>query len=177
MQSPLATSTTINLVALCALIGCASAAAGCATAPARATRVDPAVQLQALNGSTSTFPAAGRGKVVVLDLWASWCQACRIELPKLQRLANSSAGDDLMVVAINVGEDRKTAQAYAAELKLSLPIYVDPSFRFARSVGARQFPSVIVLDRHGSIVLRARKLDAAVLRAIRKRMGRSEAAH
>lgn len=170
MQSLSAISSIIRAAAVSvALLGCAGAPV------VTASRVDPRIQLASLSGKPATFPAVARGKLVVLDLWASWCEACRHELPRLQRLAAAARGSDLMVVAINVGEARAVAARYARELSLSLPIYLDPELRFAESVGARQFPAVLVLDRDGSIVLRARAIDDTVLRELRKRASRREA--
>ncbi len=166
MRFPLAINIITKYGAALAVVGLVA----CAGTPKRATRIDTSVQLQGLKAGGDTFPAAGKGKVVVIDLWATWCKACRKELPKLQRLHDAEAGSQLLVVAINVGEDANTAATYARGLGLSLPIYLDPEHKFANSVGAKQFPSIYVLDRDGAIISKARTLTPAVLSLVRRRV-------
>jgi len=95
----------------------------------------PSVQLTRVDGSTANF-AAFRGKVVLVNFWATWCAACRLELPILDRLQEAAGHKNLKVVAISL--DRKSRSAvipFARELKLRhLDIYLDPDGRIG-SVG------------------------------------------
>ena len=93
-----------------------------------------------------------RGKVVVLNLWATWCAPCRREMPALDRLQAEHGDDGLAVVALS--QDRgealdKIRTFYDEEGVETLAIYRDPSARSARELKAPGLPTTIVIDRQG----------------------------
>lgn len=94
-----------------------------------------------------------RGKVLLVDFWASWCTPCVQELPKLQHLYESRGPKGLVVLAINIDESAAAAEASAKKLGLTMPIGIDAS-PFAKVLGARALPSTYLADRDGR--LRAR---------------------
>jgi len=98
-----------------------------------------------------------RGKVVLLNVWATWCVPCRKEIPALDRLGAILRGEDFAVVAVSV--DRRGIDAVRrlfAELDVqSLPIYSDPSGQAMRTVRAVGLPISLVIDREGREVGRA----------------------
>lgn len=103
----------------------------------------------------TTFRVADfRGKVVLLNLWATWCAPCRREMPTLDRLQAMLGGPAFEVVALSV--DREGTPAVAAfyeELGLeALAIYVDSSTRAMRRLGALGLPTTLLLDRDGNEV-------------------------
>lgn len=92
-----------------------------------------------------------RGRVVVLNTWASWCRPCRTELPTLAAL-DAAYGDELAVVAINV--DRTPEEVAAGEVLLAanapLADYADPTFEIPfRLPGRGAMPQTILIDRQG----------------------------
>lgn len=91
-----------------------------------------------------------RGRVILLDFWASWCGPCRQELPELQRLQDNEGEGGLDVVAVNVDETDQVALAMMSDLKLSLPVgrFND---RMAGLMDSRKLPSVLLLDGEGRI--------------------------
>jgi len=97
-------------------------------------RIVPPIPIAALDGATATL-ASFPGKVVLVNLWATWCPACRTELPLLDRLQQSAGRDDLQVVAISV--DRvgcKKVAPFVRRLNVRpLAIYLDPEGRVARA--------------------------------------------
>ena len=105
-------------------------------------------------------------KVVVLNLWATWCAPCLKELPSLDRLQAQLGSDRFEVVAISV--DRRGVEAvrpFFEKLKIThLAIYVEPENRLAQSIGLQVLPSTIIIGRHG---LMRRQADR------RRRMGRA----
>jgi thiol-disulfide isomerase/thioredoxin len=109
----------------------------------------PAVAIELLDGETISL-AETRGKVVILDFWASWCQPCREELPHLEALYRAERDRGLVALAVNQREPQSVAAAFADSLGLTLPIgrydaAIDGAFRvFA-------LPTVIVADRKGWI--------------------------
>lgn len=98
-------------------------------------KIAPPAQLTRLDGSTTNF-AAFRGKVVLVNFWATWCAACRIELPMLDRLQEVAGHKTIKVVAISLDRNgRSTITPFARALKLRhLDIYLDPDGRIG-SVG------------------------------------------
>jgi thiol-disulfide isomerase/thioredoxin len=92
-----------------------------------------------------------RGRVVLINLWATWCAPCRREMPSLARLQDEIGGDDFEVLAISV--DRKGAEASAKFLietgAENLALYVDETFKVARDLKAPGLPVTILVDRQG----------------------------
>jgi thiol-disulfide isomerase/thioredoxin len=99
--------------------------------------------------------AALRGKVVVLNSWASWCEPCRQELPALARFARSSDARTVEVLGIDVRDAPGAAAAMARTYKLGYPSLVDPTGSLLASLGSfvppADVPSTIVVDRSGRV--------------------------
>jgi peroxiredoxin len=93
-----------------------------------------------------------RGRIVVMNLWASWCPPCRAELPDLQRVASLYATRGVSIVGVNEGESAERARAFAAALQIRFPIWIDGSERYGRAYGVLGLPTTIVVDRRGTIV-------------------------
>ena len=95
-----------------------------------------------------------RGKVVLLNLWATWCAPCRYEMPALDRLQGAMGGENFEVVAVSI--DRKgvaVAQAFLDEIKTkNLKLYIDKTSRIARDSGAFGMPTTILINRDGKEV-------------------------
>jgi thiol-disulfide isomerase/thioredoxin len=112
-----------------------------------------------------------RGQVVVLDFWAGWCADCREQVPKLARLAAAFARDGLTVIGVNAGEKPDDAAAAARDFGITYPIQLDPDLVLSDRLGAASLPALVVVDRSGVIVHRARRLDAETLAVIRNLLG------
>ncbi|MGD9924664.1 MAG: TlpA disulfide reductase family protein [Pseudorhodoplanes sp.] len=114
-----------------------------------------------LDGSTSRF-SRFRGKVVLMNLWATWCPACRVELPALDRLQQTMGRSGLQVIAVSVDRgDRRAVQRYVRDRSIrNLPVFVDPEARIAHSEGSADrnapfalygMPISYVISRSGDI--------------------------
>jgi thiol-disulfide isomerase/thioredoxin len=97
-------------------------------------RIVPPVPITRLDGSTTTFDSF-RGKVVLVNFWATRCPACRIELPLLDQLQQTAGGKDLQVIAISLDRGGgPTVAPFVRDLKLRhVGIYLDPEGRIARA--------------------------------------------
>ena len=93
-----------------------------------------------------------RGKVVVMNLWASWCPPCRAEMPDLQRLSAAYAARGVQVVGVNEGESPQRAAAFAQSLGIHFPIWVDADQRYGRLYAALGMPTTVVIDRNGIVL-------------------------
>jgi len=99
---------------------------------------------------------AFKGKVVVLDFWATWCQPCREEFPALDRLQGRLGAQGVVVLAVSV--DRKGMPAvdkFYTDLKVAnLGKYLDDTQEMMTSMGVRGLPTTLVIDRQGLEVAR-----------------------
>jgi thiol-disulfide isomerase/thioredoxin len=110
----------------------------------------PAFKFQDAEGKERTL-ADWRGKVVLLNLWATWCLPCRKEMPSLDRLQAALGSDKFEVVALSV--DRKGHEAsrkFLEETKVErLGLYVDPSARAGSQLRAVGLPATLLIDAEG----------------------------
>ena len=97
-----------------------------------------------------------RGKVVLLNFWATWCAPCREEMPSLDALQAELGGDDFQVVAIAAGHNPPAAiQKFLTEAKIAnLPVRLDPRQGLAREMGVMGMPVTVLIDRDGNEIAR-----------------------
>ncbi len=100
-----------------------------------------------------------RGKVVVMNLWASWCPPCRAEMPDLQRLATRYGSRGLVVLGVDEGESLENAASFARSLRITFPILLDPEQQYGRVYSALGLPTTIIVRPNGLI---ARGIDGAL---------------
>ncbi len=93
-----------------------------------------------------------RGRIVVLNLWASWCPPCRAELPDLQRLYDTYRARKLAVIAVNEGESADRARAFARALHIQLPVLLDQNQSYGRVYAALGLPTTIIINSSGTVV-------------------------
>ncbi len=116
-------------------------AAGAAVA-ARAG-ADPALDL-----------ARYRGRVVLVDFWASWCSPCRSSIPWLNAMQAKYAGQGLVVIGVNVDKERAEAERFLAETPIHFEVVYDPDGRLPAQYQVPVMPSSFVFDRSGTLVVR-----------------------
>jgi cytochrome c biogenesis protein CcmG/thiol:disulfide interchange protein DsbE len=107
-----------------------------------------------------------RSKVVLLNIWATWCDPCRLEMPAMERLSEHLRGTDFRVVAVSVDKDAPAlVMKFANDLGLQFDILQDPSGAIQRVLQTTGVPESFVLDRHGVIIKKiigAEEWDAPV---------------
>ncbi|BAU49663.1 redoxin [Sulfurifustis variabilis] len=98
-----------------------------------------------------------RGRVVLLNLWATWCPPCRKEIPSLDRLQTKVGGPDFEVVALSIDHDGVSAvQRFYKEIGIrALKIYIDPTTDATYRLGITGIPGTLLLDREGREIGRA----------------------
>jgi cytochrome c biogenesis protein CcmG, thiol:disulfide interchange protein DsbE len=129
---------------------------GCAHAPARATTASGAqplvLQLPRWPDGVLHDLREDRGNVVLLDVWATWCEPCKWALPTYEEFAHRYADRGFRVYAINVDEDRNLMKAFIEESKLKLPVLVDENAAIAENVlKVKLMPTSFLVDRRGVI--------------------------
>ncbi len=108
----------------------------------------PLKSLDGADGALNDY----RGKVVLVNLWATWCAPCRSETPALEELYRANRKRGLVVLGIDQGESPAAASAFARELHLTYPILIDTEQRYGRAYAAIGLPTSVVIDRTGHIV-------------------------
>jgi peroxiredoxin len=133
---------------LAALVGVAAFGAVAQAGVGKGQRA-PEFSLPSLRGAKVSL-AGLRGKVVVIDFWAQWCEPCKKELPQLDKLAKEFAGK-VVVVAINIDKQRDNAERLVKQLGISLEVLLDPSGAVAGSYDLPKMPSSFVVDKKGIV--------------------------
>lgn len=96
-----------------------------------------------------------RGKIVFLNFWATWCGPCRIEMPSMQRVYEEFKGEGLVIVAVDLREDREQVKRFLDQYGLTFPVLLDKTGRVGATYGARAIPTTYLIDRKGYIIGRA----------------------
>ncbi len=116
-----------------------------------------------------------RGRVVIVNFWATWCPPCREEMPSMQRAWEQLQAEDIMMLAINVGEDEDTIFQFTANYPVEFPLLMDLDSKVTGEWPVRGLPTTFVVDPRGRLVYRAiggREWDDTVIlqavRALRK---------
>ncbi|HKK52564.1 MAG TPA: TlpA disulfide reductase family protein, partial [Myxococcota bacterium] len=95
-----------------------------------------------------------RGRVVLVNFWATWCEPCESEMPAMDRLHAALPSDEFELVAVSIDEDPEDVAAFQAKMELSFPILLDPSGRVYEAYQTMGVPESLLIDRDGRIVER-----------------------
>ncbi len=93
-----------------------------------------------------------RGKVVLLNFWATWCPPCRLEMPDMERLYQEFRERGLEVVAVNFMETAEEVKTFAEEQKLTYPMLLDPRSEIAGQYGVMRLPETVLIGREGQVL-------------------------
>jgi peroxiredoxin len=111
----------------------------------------PDFQLADSNGDKVSLSAL-RGKVVMVNFWATWCPPCRAEMPSMEKLNNAMAGEDFVMLAINIEENGRTAVAdFLKKNPHNFPILYDEEGVVQKLYGVYKFPESFVIRKDGII--------------------------
>jgi cytochrome c biogenesis protein CcmG/thiol:disulfide interchange protein DsbE len=92
-----------------------------------------------------------RGKVVVLNFWATWCKPCVEEVPSLNRLQKYIESRNGIVLGVSVDEDPDAYQKFLRDQGVIFPTFREPTRKLALDYGTPVFPDTYIIDRHGTI--------------------------
>jgi peroxiredoxin len=96
-----------------------------------------------------------RGRVVLVNFWATWCKPCEDEMPAMQRLYTAlGGGDGFELLAVSVDESDDEVRSFRDRLKLGFPILRDPKKRAASAYQTFRFPESWLIDAEGTVVAR-----------------------
>jgi thiol-disulfide isomerase/thioredoxin len=139
------------LIARIALLGILGAVP-CGAAELQPWRGGPAPELvlQALDGPAHRL-ADYRGRVVLVNFWATWCEPCRDEMPSMQRLKEKLAGRPFAVLAVNLDEPEARIRTFLSRMKVDFTVLLDPGRAAAKSWNARILPASYLVGPDGRI--------------------------
>jgi thiol-disulfide isomerase/thioredoxin len=140
------------LLLLSAAPASAQPAAPRALTPVPGTPPAPQIELKDVDGKPVKLSAL-RGRVVLVNFWATWCPPCRKEIPSLTRLQKLFKPEQLMVLAVNIGEDEETVFGFVPDPGFTL--LLDPTSATLPRWQVRGLPATFVVDKEGRIALKA----------------------
>jgi thiol-disulfide isomerase/thioredoxin len=110
----------------------------------------PALSLEDLGHKTHRLENY-RGRVVLVNFWASWCGPCVIEMPGMQRLQEAMAGKPFTLLAVNVEESPGTVWKFAAKVGIQFPLLLDRDGQTAFDWGIDLYPTSFLIDPQGRV--------------------------
>lgn len=122
--------------------------------PAQQPMPAPEFTLPDLDGKPHTL-ADYRGKVVVLNFWATWCPPCRYEMPAMQRAWEKVRDENIVFVGVDVGEDSDTVFTFLADYPVEFPLLLDQDAKVIEQYPVTGLPTTYVIDPRGRITHRA----------------------
>jgi thiol-disulfide isomerase/thioredoxin len=128
------------------------AASGAPSGPAQLGAPAPQLSLPIVGGGTSNL-AADRGKVVLVNFWATWCEPCKSEMPGLQQLATQLQDQPFRLYSVDLQEDAQSIERYEQQYGLNLYAVIDENGTATRAYGVRALPSTFLIDQHGVLHL------------------------
>jgi thiol-disulfide isomerase/thioredoxin len=116
----------------------------------------PGLALKDLDGQLVTM-ANLKGKVVVVNFWATWCPPCRREFPSMERLREKMSGKPVMILAVNEGETVETIEQFVSTLDLqpAFPILLDSDSGAMAFWPVRGLPTTYIIDKKGRMAYQA----------------------
>lgn len=133
--------------ALALTLACCAAFDSGAVTPAAAA---PDFTLRTLGGPNLRLQEQ-RGRVVLVNFWATWCGPCRQEMPHMNRLYEKYRASGFVLLGVNVDEDPRNAASVAAKLGVTFPVLFDTDKKVSRLYQLSTMPSTLLIDRDGRV--------------------------
>lgn len=138
----------------------------------------PSMALPKLGAKGTIDLAKLKGKVVVVDFWASWCEPCKLELPALDALYKKHRAKGLVIIGVNMDETPAEARTFLKERPVQFPhVYDGEKKALADKLELDKMPTSFILDRSGKIVVRheafrpgdEKKIETTILKLLKKK--------
>ena len=131
----------------CAVFAVVAGTASSAIAPATAA---PDFTLHAMGGPNLRLKEQ-RGRVVMVNFWATWCGPCRQEMPQLNRLYEKYKSSGFVLLGVNVDDDVAKATEVAGKLGVTFPVLLDTEKTVSKLYDLNTMPSTVIIDREGKV--------------------------
>ena len=151
-------SRVLMCLVCAALPACAAPAAGMEDPARTLDLIKPNRQQQAKDFNVAALEGGNvrladlKGKVVFLNLWATWCPPCKEEMPAMERLWQRYKDQGLVVIALSMDSAGvKVVKPFIEQAKYTYRVGLDPKMEIAQLYGARSLPSTFIIDRNGEL--------------------------
>jgi thiol-disulfide isomerase/thioredoxin len=111
--------------------------------------------LNGFSGKTKKF-SDFKGKPLIINVWASWCEPCRAEMGSLERLARRYSGKQFNVIGISTDDDGNAAAVFIKQSKLTFENYLDSHVLLENMLGANTIPLTVLVDARGRVLAKVR---------------------
>lgn len=111
-----------------------------------------------------------KGRVVLIDFWASWCEPCKQALPHYNKLYKKFKGQGLIILGINEDDDTKERDAFLKTQSLEFPLYFDKDKKLIKDFKVQALPSLFVFDKNLKPVALFRGFDESKPQALEKKI-------
>ena len=138
---------SVTRLLLGAVLALVSATNALAIAPATKA---PDFTLRTMDGPNMRLQEQ-RGRVVLMNFWATWCGPCRQEMPHMNRLYEKYKSSGFVILGVNVDEDPKNAAGVAAKLGVKFPVLWDTDKNVSKLYELSTMPSTVLIDRDGKV--------------------------
>lgn len=167
---------TLRGVALVLVLACAGHEGDSRVRPPEIGQLAPAYRTVSLVGDSVSLDQV-RGRVVLLNVWATWCHPCREEIPILQALHEryGARGLELIGVSVDARGEEATIREFARDFKMTYPLWLDPDERVQSTFLAIGVPATFLIDRAGVLRWRhvgpVRANDTTLTRELERALG------
>jgi peroxiredoxin len=134
----------VRLLAAALLAACAGTAWAIAAGPA------PDFTLKTMDGPNLRLQEQ-RGRVVMVNFWATWCGPCRQEMPQLNKLYEKYRGSGFVLLGVNVDDDARNAASVASKIGVKFPVLLDTDKTVSKRYELATMPSTVIIDRDGKV--------------------------
>ncbi len=110
-------------------------------------------ELKNLQGKSVSLESF-KGSIVFLNFWTTWCPPCRAEVPSMQKLYEKFRDKGLVILGVDLQEDKQTVRKFVKKEGLTYPVLLDSDGRIGGTYGARSIPTSYIIDKKGFILAR-----------------------
>ncbi len=131
--------------------GQGSGSAASADTEANVMSKAPEFSLKDINGKSLSLSSL-KGKVILINFWATWCPPCKAEMPSMNKLYNEMRAQGLEVIAVSTDNSLSTVKGFLAKNRLDFPVLFDEDKAVTRQYHVFSMPTTFLIDRNGMIV-------------------------
>jgi cytochrome c biogenesis protein CcmG/thiol:disulfide interchange protein DsbE len=111
----------------------------------------PFFVLSDMKGNTVRVPEDIKGKVAVIRFWSDSCKFCVEEMPKIEKVYKKYADKGMVILAVNVGQDKNVVENFVNGINISYTVLLDPGAVVTKRYGVTGLPTTFIIDRNGTI--------------------------
>lgn len=104
-----------------------------------------------MKGNTVRVPEDMKGKVAVIRFWSDSCKSCAEEMPQIEKVYKKYADKGLVILAVNIGEDKAAVAKFVEGINISYTVLLDPGAVVTKRYGITGLPTTFIIDRNGTI--------------------------